>query len=69
MITDVLPEQITGLETLAIATVGVVLTVMVVVIVFVPGQLEALVPIIEYVVVPVGLTVKLVPVAPELVNV
>ena len=63
-----LPEQITGLETLAIATVGVVFTVIVVVIVFVLEQEDAL-PIMEYVVVPVGLNVKLVPVAPEFVNV
>ena len=36
-----------GLDTLEIATVGVVFTVIVVVIVFVLGQAEALVPIIE----------------------
>jgi hypothetical protein len=69
VITLLFPEQITGLETLEIATVGVVFTVIVVVIVLVLGQLDALVPIIEYVVVPVGLTLKLVPVAPEFNNV
>jgi hypothetical protein len=69
VITLLFPEQIIGLETLEIATVGVVFTVMVVVIVLVLGQLDALVPIIEYVVVPVGLTLKLVPVAPEFNNV
>ena len=41
----------------------------VVVIVFVLGQPEALTPLIEYVVVLVGLTVKLVPVAPVFNNV
>jgi hypothetical protein len=64
-----LPEQIAGLETLEIATVGDVFTVMVVEIVFVLAQLEALAPTIEYVVVPVGLTLKLVPVAPVFNNV
>jgi hypothetical protein len=47
VITLLFPEQITGLETLEIATVGVVFTVIVVVIVLVLGQLDALVPIIE----------------------
>jgi hypothetical protein len=42
---------------------------MVVVIVLVLGQLDVLIPIIEYVVVAVGLTLKLVPVAPEFNNV
>lgn len=46
------------------ATVGEALTLMIVVIVFVPEQPAALAPIIEYVVVAVGLTLKLVPVAP-----
>jgi hypothetical protein len=55
------PEQITGLDTLAIATVGVVLTVIVVVIVFVLGQFAILDPITEYVVVELGLTLKEVP--------
>jgi hypothetical protein len=41
------PEQITGLDTLDIATVGAVFTVIVVVIVFVLGQLDPLTPTIE----------------------
>ena len=49
--------------------VGDVLTAMVVVIVFVLTQLAVLSPTIEYVVVPVGLTLKLVPVAPVFNNV
>lgn len=61
-------EQITGFDTLDIPSVGVVFTVIVVVIVLVlVHPLEA--PTIEYVVVPVGLTLKLVPVAPEFNNV
>ena len=64
-----LPEQITGLETLEIATVGVVLTFMVVVIVFVLPQPAELTPLTEYVVVLVGFTVKLVPVAPVFIKV
>ena len=47
MIKLLFPEQIIGLDTLEIATVGVVFTVIVVVIVFVLGQAEALVPTIE----------------------
>ncbi len=41
------PEQITGLDTLEIATVGVVLTVIVVAIVFVLGQFAMLEPTTE----------------------
>ena len=61
-------EQITGFDTLEIPTVGVVFTLIVAVMVFVLVQ-PPLDPIIEYVVVLDGVTLKLVPVAPVFNNV
>ena len=62
MITVELPEHIVGFETAEIATVGVVLTTIVLVAVFALKHPEALVPDNVYVVVVLGDTVKDVPV-------
>ena len=66
----VLPLQIVGLLTEAIAKVGEAFTLIKVCTVFVPGQFAELKPIIEYVVLEFGFTLKLVElVAPVFTNV
>ena len=62
VITVLFPEQIVGLLTDKIETVGVVFTTIVLVTVFALTHPATLVPLIVYVVVELGETVKLVPV-------